>query len=142
MTDAADQLDELERSLAEDILAPARSEFYRRSFLDQRRELAPDIVDLTFHPTPEGALAASRAPIGGQDQYAELKDLVGQAASQLRMISGIGAQGDPSARVAYHEAWERRHRDTIVSTAESALSDAQISLFNVIGLLMIRPEIR
>jgi hypothetical protein len=141
-TRAADRsLDELEQSLSEEIIGPAREQFFRRSFADQRSQLDPEIVDLNCVATPDCVRAARRAPIGGDDQYGVVRSMVDDARRQLKLVAGVG-ENDPTARAAYHEMWQCRHRAALTSTVKTALSDAQMSLFNVVGQLMIRSDIR
>jgi hypothetical protein len=139
--DAASRLDELATALAEDILGPAREQFYLQAFRDHRLELDPSIVDQSVAPNRSGAFAARRAPILGRDQVQELRWLLDGAWQDLQ-LAAVATYADPGVRPAVHETWEIRHRGRLKTATTAALSDAQTALHHAIGRLLIRPELR
>ena len=141
MVDAALRLAELDRSIADGILAPARGQFLHAAFRDQKSILDPDIVDETVFLTPATVVAAKTAPIQGQDQYRAVGAMIDQAHAELKLATSI-QRVDGASRTAYHESWERRHRDTITAAVHGHLLNAQIQLHSAIGFLLIRPDVR
>ncbi|MHB8397338.1 MAG: hypothetical protein ACYDCI_00165 [Candidatus Limnocylindrales bacterium] len=138
---AAERLDELERTLADGVIGPARAQFYRHAFLDQKSVLDRDMIDYTVEPTSSGAIAASTAPILGEDQYQSIGELIDRAGDELKLANAV-QRPDGRPRSAYHDDWERRHRTAITSAAHGALSNAQMALHNAVGQLLIRADIR
>lgn len=137
--DAHARLDELRGGVLA-IQQDARAEFYRRAF-DAHRD--PDIHRTDVGPSEDGERAARDAQIGGQDLWLEAARWATAAAREL---SGAYAAArtlpDEATRTAAFSAWEARHRDAIRHWSRTALSDAQMALHNVVGHILVRPEMK
>ena len=120
MHDAADRLDELDRSLRDNVLGPARGQFDHAAFHDQKSVLDRDIVDYTVQPTPLGAIAAKTSIIAGRDQYRAIGHLIDTAGDELKLAGSI-QRPDAKTRSAFYEGWERRHRSTITGATHGRL---------------------
>lgn len=147
LTAAHARLDELGRRLLdpkEGLLARARTEFYRDAFsLHRLYGLDPASHDLSMGPTAEGERAARTAPIAGVDQVAQLRHLIEGAREGLQLVAATDRPTDgASIRNARWGNWERANRDEIKSGVSTALSNAQIMLFEAIGHLLVKPELR
>ena len=57
------------------------------------------------------------------------------------LTSGAYAEQVLMRPVAY-ASWEKRHRDAITLAAQFALSNAQVALYEAVGRLLIRNELR
>lgn len=136
ITDAVDDLEELARGLGQ-LLGDARSSFYLRSYSLQRAELDPDIVDADLVPGPVDTAIARTVPIGRRDQALHIASLVDDAEGELRLGSSV-QRIDPATKAAYLQNWELRHAATIASAMHGHLSDAQMSLHNAVGQLLVK----
>ncbi len=139
--DATDRVDELVRALVDDVLRPAREEFYREAFRTHSLELDPDVVDPSFGLDRKGANAAKRAPILGTDQAADVRRLATAALDELR-LAAYAPHADPATRRAAHETWELRHQGRLKSATVGHLSNAKVAIHNAVLHLMIKPERR
>jgi len=141
------RLDEIDRRLLdprEGLLSRARTEFFRDAFrLHRLTGLDPASHDLAMGPTPEGEKFARTAPISGVDQVAQLRHLIEGARDGLGLVASTDRPTDGAAiRDARWGTWERANADEINSAIRVALSDAQITLFELVGHLLVKPELR
>jgi hypothetical protein len=141
------RLDELDRRLLDPgvgLLSRARTAFYRDAFsLHRLYGLDPASHDLSMGPTPEGERAARTAPIAGVDQVAQLRHLIEGAREGLQLVAATDRPSDGAAiRGARWGNWERSNADEIKAGIRAALSNAQIALFEAVGHLLVKPELR
>jgi hypothetical protein len=140
LVDANDALDELKEQLLASLLL-ARQEFYTQAFPAQWSRLDPEIVDPEKGPTEEGLEQATSFPILNSDQASDLALAVERARKELMLAAGAYAQEILMRPLAYAN-WERTHRDAITIAAIMALSNAQVALFQAVGRLLIKKELR
>lgn len=128
------RLAELAMSLAAHV-GDARATFYRTAFDAQKRAIGPehrsDVV-----ADARGERAARTATIGRTDHYAEIATAISDAAAGLRLVVATGY--DATAL----QLWEGTHRDRIGTAVDAALTDSQIAIFEAVGRLLIRPDLR
>jgi hypothetical protein len=141
MTGKADErLTELAVSLRY-LLESARSEFYTKAFTTQLMLLDRRLVIPGLGPTTEGEQAARLAPIQGVDQASTIAASVEKARRELA-LAVAATYNQPPQRAVGLEVWEKRHAKLIATTANLALGTSQVALFQAVGQLLIRPEIR
>jgi hypothetical protein len=140
LVDANDSLDELREDL-QALLIAARSSFYKESFPAQWSILDPEIVDPERGPTEEGLEAATSEPILNSDQASDLAVAVERARRELMLSSGAYADQILMRPVAYKN-WYMTHRDSLTLAMTMALSNAQVALYEAVGRLLIRHELR
>jgi hypothetical protein len=140
LADASDSLDELKGDLV-DHLADARCSFYRDAFPAQWAILDPEIVDPDMGPTEDGVEIAGTAPILGEDQAGHIDAIVERARQEIMLTAGVYADA-PDARMAAYKSWVIRYGESIGLTMEASLSNAQVALYEAVGRLLIRKELR
>jgi hypothetical protein len=117
-------------------VSDARGHFYRESFNQhQRAGLDPDIHELSVGPTHDGELAARNTPILGRPYDRDLLDLVEDADRALTSATLAGG-GE------FLTNWSTTHRDRLVGRANRELSDAQMAIFEAVGEVLVKPELR
>jgi hypothetical protein len=116
-------------------VSDARGHFYRDSFTKHRLDFDPEIHDASVAPSHDGELAARNTPILGRPYERDLLDLVEDADRAL--VSATLAGGGT-----FFENWSTTHRDRIVSRASRELSDAQMAIFEAVGEILVKPELR
>lgn len=144
---ALSRLDELERELLypdRGLLASARTTFYRQAYDQQRASgLDPAFFNADDGPGPADEKTAREHTIVGRDQYADIRGLIDSARDELELAAAIDrTSDDPSARASRWRNWEQDHRQTLWSEARSAFSDAQIELFEAVGQILLKPDLR
>lgn len=142
MHDAGDRLDELAESLTGHLRASRRT-FYRAAWEDQVKRLDPAIVRTDVAPSDDDT-EAETAPIGGEDQASAIVDLIERARRELVLTTGIHQHKTDSNLMLPIAigGWERRHRDALTAGMEMHLSDAQVCLYQAVGRLLVKPELR
>lgn len=114
----------------------ARRLFYHASFNAHRSAgLDPTIHQLDVGPTPDGEQAASSVPILGRSFSRDVLDL---AADTMMSLDSAVFAGDPE----FVEAWHGQQPERFKRRAAAELSDAQIALYESIGQLLVKPELR
>jgi hypothetical protein len=114
----------------------ARAHFYRAAFQQHARgDLAPDVHQVGLGPTAEGEAAARQVEIKGHNYTIDLVDIVGDAQTGLQSAALAGG-GD------YLDAWAGENRDRLVGRIRWELSDSQIAIFEAVGQILIKPELR
>jgi hypothetical protein len=132
---ATDRLRELTQQLTRHV-SDARAHFYCTSFHDHRRAgLDPDVHDLTMAATPEGEAVARQATILRSDVVFDLVDMVSDAEAALQSATLAGG-GE------YLDSWASATRDRLDSRVRRELSDSQIVIFEAVGQILIKPELR
>ncbi len=135
------RLEELGSNLA-DILGDARAGFYYQAFEEQRPWLDPLMHRVEFVPSKEGERIARLAQIAGRDQAADLANLIGHARAGLGLTRAAHAHSDPDVRTAAYGTWEARHRSALQGFMRTSLSNAHVALREVIGRILVRPELQ
>ena len=114
-------------------MAEARSSFFKAAF----REVPHDpAIHQVIRPEPLAEAVARTAPIGGRDQYADLKAAVDAAEQSLRVLAA--ANGSPEQ----FGAWQEGQRTRLLALVRRMLSDAQIALTEAISHIRVKPELR
>ena len=113
-----------------------RPDFYRAAFAQHRGAgLNPDVHQTDLAPTPEGESAARRTTVLGRDYALDLTDLVSDAEAALTSASLAGG-GD------FLEAWAAENGGRLSSRVRSELSTSQIAIFEAVGQILVKPELR
>jgi hypothetical protein len=126
-------------------LRDARGAFYRRSFaLHRQAGLDPTIHQTELQPTPEGEKVARDAQIFGRNADLDLAGLVEDSSTALQSayLSAADDRTPRAAAQALWSAWENDQHERLMGFAERELSDAQIAIYNAIGRILVRPELR
>ncbi len=129
------RLSELTETLVRHV-GDTRAHFYRAAFAQHRRiGLDPDIHDVTLTPDADGEAVVRKAAVLGRDYVADILDTVSDAQAGLQ--SAILAGGGD-----YLEVWEAEHRDRLTGRAAAELSNSQIAIFEAVGQILVKPELR
>jgi hypothetical protein len=128
------RLGELYGSLARHV-SDARGHFYRVSFAYHRSALDGTIHRIEIFPSADGELGARNARILGRSYDLDFRSLVDDAKAGL--VSAVLAGGGD-----YLGNWSIDHRDRIVARATQELSDSQIAIFEAVGQVLVKPELR
>jgi hypothetical protein len=132
---ASRRLAELTESLARHV-ADTRGHFYRAAFaLHRRNGLDPAIHRTDLAPDPEGEAVVRRAEVLGRNYVADFLDIVSDADAGLESAVLAGG-GD------YLDAWEDEHRDRLTGRATAELSNSQMAIFEAVGQILLKPELR
>ena len=117
-------------------VSDARAHFYRSAFAQHRHAgLDPDVHQLGLAPTPEGEAAARRTEIMGRRYAFDLIDLVSDAEAALTSAALAGGGQ-------HLENWTAENGDRLSSRVRSELSTSQIAIFEAVGQILIKPELR
>lgn len=117
-------------------VADARAHFYRSAFQQHTRAgLDADVHQVGLGPTAEGEAVARRAEIMGRNYTIDLVDIVGDAQAGLQSAALAG--GDD-----YLEAWAGENRDRLVGRVRSELSTSQIAIYQAVGDILVKSELR
>jgi hypothetical protein len=131
------RLRELYGSLARHV-SDARAAFYQRSF--GAHEIDPAVHQLGLGPTAEGETVARDARILGRSYDLDFRDLVEDARAALQSAGLAEQSSGPDAP--YLENWAAEHRDRITARVAGELSNSQIAIFEAVGQILIKPELR
>ena len=132
---ATRRLRELTSSLVNHV-GDARAHFYRSAFQQHARGgLDPDVHQVGLGPTAEGEAAARKATIMQRSIVFDLVDAMSDAEAGLQSAALAGG-GD------YLDAWAGENRDRLVGRVRGELSDSQIAIFEAVGQILIKPELR
>jgi hypothetical protein len=142
---ARERLDELQGGLlsaaesAGGLIRDARASFFRQAISHHERVMDPAAIDPDFPMSvfPEGEHAVRTVAVGGRHEWNQLGALLAEARASLP-LRGLSADLSGVA----HAGWENRHREAIQGWTRAVLSDSQMVIHNVVGHLMLRPELR
>ncbi len=135
LSTAGARLGELRRSLTQHI-SDARASFYRQSFQQHTRAgLDPDVHQVGTGPTTEGEAAARAAEILGRNYFLEVADIVEDAKASLQSATLAGG-------MTHLDNWSEENRGRLVSRVQSELSTSQIAIYEAVGQILIKPELR
>lgn len=141
---AADQIQTAGRRISElrndlaDAVEDARGTFYRQAFQQHARAgLDPEIHQLGLGPDHEGEIAARLAPILGRAHRPETYEAIQDVSAALTSAALADQNGG-----SFLQSWADQHRDRLVSLTARQLSDAQIAIFEAVGQILIKPELR
>ena len=145
------RLAELTGSLVQHV-SDARAAFYRQAFRQHQAALDPDVHQLGLGPTHEGERAARTVAILGRNYFADITDLVEDARASLTSAALADQGGDLHHFLpheggggyggSYLESWAQNNRDRLAGLTARNLSDAQIAIFEAVGQILIKPELR
>jgi len=130
------RLDELTAGLSQHV-SDARAAFYRQAFRQHHAALDPAVHQLGLGPTHEGEHAARNVAILGRSYFADLSDLVEDAKASLTSATLADQNGG-----SYLQSWAEQNRDRLIGLTARQLSDAQIAIFEAVGQILIKPELR
>jgi hypothetical protein len=142
---ARERLGEIQQELlwaadsASGLIRDARASFFRQAIAHHERFLDPAAIDPDFPVTSfiDGEHAVRTVTAGGRHEWNQLGALLAEARTSLP-VQGLA----DDLRVLAHAGWENRHREAIQGWTRAVLSDSQIVIHNVVGHLMLRPELR
>ena len=127
------RLDELHSSIVGHI-SDARGAFYRDAFR-QHRPLDPAVHLVDMRGSPHGEAAARSARILGRSYDLDIRDLIEDAKAGLQ--TAMMADGGH-----WLANWATDHAERIAARAVGELSDSQIAIFEAVGQVLVRPELR
>ena len=133
------RLSELYGSLARHV-SDARGTFYRQAFRQHQPALDPAVHQLGLGPTADGEAAARDAQIMGRSYDVDFRDLVEDARAALQSAGLAEQSSGPDAP--YLQNWAAEHSQRITARANRELSDSQIAIFEAVGQILIKPELR
>ena len=114
----------------------ARADFYHRAFGQHARAgLDPDIHQIGVGPTHDGEMAARNAIVLGAPYQREVRDLVEDAKAGLQSAA-LASGGD------YLLNWALEHRERINGRIRRELSTSQIAIFEAVGQILVKTEVR
>jgi hypothetical protein len=129
------RVDELGTALYNHI-SDGRAAFYRAAFAQHARAgLDADIHQIGIGPTPEGEQAARRATVLGVSHADQIVDVTRDADAALDTAILAGG-GD------WLDGWRSDYAEQFGSIARSALSDSQIAIYEAVGQILVKPELR
>jgi hypothetical protein len=134
---AENRLRELYHAAAQTV-SDARGHFYRSSF--RAHEIDPEIHQTGLGPTQDGEQAARNSPILGRSYDLDFRDLVEDARAALQSAGLAEQSSGPDAP--YLENWAEEHRQRITARVAGELSNSQIAIFEAVGQILIKPELR
>ena len=131
------RMTELFGSLAGHV-ADAKGHFYRQAFQQHSRAgLDPAVHQLDLGPDQVGEQAARQAAILGWKHADQLLDVISDAQASLTSAALADQNGG-----SFLGGWAEQHRDRLAALTARQLSDAQIAIFEAVGQILIRPELR
>jgi hypothetical protein len=120
-------------------ISDARASFYRQAFR-QHQPLDPDVHQLGLGPDHQGEAAARSAAILDRSYHAELLDVISDA--QASLTSAALADQSGTAGGSFLQSWTDQNRDRLIGLTARQLSDAQIAIFEAVGQILVKPELR
>jgi len=142
--DANQRLNELRRDLLDDqsgagsLLSNARAAFYRAAFT---AEPFDGSRHRPLRPEPAAELTARFGLIGGRNQYLDARLKMDEIVGSMRGLSSVQASGigyRDGTWPARWDGWQKRHTDGLTSYMATALSNAQTTLTDAVGQLMVK----
>lgn len=119
-------------------VADARAAFYRSAFQQHTRAgLDPDIHQVGLGPDHEGEQSARSAPILGRRFGSDMMDVVEDAIAAMTSAALADQSGG-----SFLQSWADQTRDRVASLTARELSTAQIAIFEAVGQILIKPELR
>jgi hypothetical protein len=135
---AGRRLTELLGSLAQHV-SDGKASFYRQAFQQHTRAgLDPDVHQLGLGPDHHGEQAARQTAILGWKHTDELLDVISDAQASLT----LAALAEQSGGGPFLQSWADQQRDRLAGLTARQLSDAQIAIFEAVGQILVKPELR
>jgi len=134
---AVRRLAELHGSLTQHV-SDGRAAFYRQAF--RQHPIDPDVHQLGLGPDHHGELAARSAQILGRHYRDELLDLVSEAQASLTSAALADETGLHDG--SFLASWQQQHRNRLAAVTAAQLSNAQIAIFEAVGQILVKPELR
>jgi hypothetical protein len=135
------RLTELYGSLLQHV-SDAKASFYRQAFQQHSRAgLDPEIHQLGLGPDQYGETAARVTPILGSTYANQALDAMADVEAALTSATLADQAGGPGGG-SFLQNWADQHRDRLVSLTARELSTAQIAIFEAVGQILIKPELR
>jgi hypothetical protein len=120
-------------------ISDARASFYRQAFQQHGRAgLDPEVHQVGLGPDHQGELAARAAPLFGRHYRDELLDVVADAQASLTSAALAEISGSGS----FLNSWAGQNRDRLAALTARQLSDGQIAIFEAVGQILVKPELR
>ncbi len=123
------------------LLRDARASFYRAAFADHSPTLDPAFHQTEAAASPDGEAFVKTSLLFGDPQWHRLEALLSEARRHLA-VAAAAMVPMATMRETILSGWEARHREAITRFAHGALSDDQMTLHNVVGLALVKPEFR
>ena len=134
---ASSRMDELGTVLIQHV-ENARGAFYRQAFQQHARAgLDPEMHQVGLGPDADGERAARSVPILGRRYNDDLVDAVEDAQAALTSAALADQNGG-----SFLQSWADQTRDRLTALTARQLSDAQIAIFEAVGQILIKPELR
>jgi len=139
--EANQRLAELRRALLDDqgsLLSNARAAFYKQAF---HAEPFDSRIHRDVRPDPAGELAARFSLIAGRNQYLDVRLKIEETVGSMRGLGAVQASGigyRDGTWPARWDGWQKRHTDGLTSHMNTALSNAQTTLTDAVGQLMVK----
>jgi hypothetical protein len=137
------RLQELRHGLIID-LQEARVRFYHEAFAHHRNRLDPDVHQVDLRPDFHGDQAVRHAPILGRWLDSDVVDLIKDCEASLTTaaLASADSRTPPATRRALYSTWHSQQHEHLTAYANRQLSDSQIAIYEAVGHLLVRPELR